>query len=267
MSSPATTAARIEAETHTELPESYNGWKRYRRNSETVEYWRARSTHVSGQYERLALRVTSDTYTLSKTSYDQFGHNVGQTQILSGTFRGDVEFLWGRLQKQMDEHDGHGEFTSPPELESVGCWELVERRHEGSNRNTVQWEADHGTLLVEEVAIRDLYRRTKREFDVRYIDSQESTKLVGSIPRTAAFEVATFVMERLNKSPKESCKRRSRLQQLTDIGPARSHRLLQLGIRDRDELRECVVEANPCNYHHSEEVKKLVTKRLKSQLK
>jgi hypothetical protein len=233
-----------------------------------LEYWRSGSTHVSGAYEKLAVTKTRDgTYTLSETVYDQFNHIVSSKQLIRNQKPANAEFLWSRMKKRMGDLEGSPDFDGPPELpETIGKWELYERRHEGDNRDAVRWENKSAAVVVEEVKIKDLYCRTKREFTVRYEAEGHSENLVEKVPRTAAFEVAVYIMEQLKCPAEELGQQRTKLAQLVDIGPQRSLRLLRLGVLNEDDLATSVGGTHLCNHHHTEAVQKVVTSRLESSL-
>jgi len=258
----------IRSHIGTALPETYNGWHRLNHDDVALEYWRSGSTHVSGRYEQLAVTETTDgRYTLSKTVYNQFNHVITSNQIIRGKKPADAGFLWNRMKSRMGEFQGGEEFDGPPELPgTVGGWVLTERRYEGDNRDAVRWENQYATVTVEEMEIKDLYCRTKREFAVRYETPEETENLVQEVPRTAAFEVAEYIMRQLKKPARDLVDLRTELASLTDIGPQRSLRLLRLGILDERDLAMCVSGTHLCNYHHTEEVQKVATTRLEDSL-
>jgi hypothetical protein len=258
----------IQSQIKVDLPQTYNGWHRLERDNVDLEYWRSGSTHVSGAYEQLAVTQASDgTYTLSETVYDRFNHTVSSKQLIRGQKPENAGFLWSRLKKRMDEFGGGPDFDGPPALpETVGEWELAERRYEGDNRDAVRWKNEYAAVVVEEVKIKDLYCRTKRKFTVRYETENQNENLVKKVPRTAAFEIAVFIMEHLKSPAKALEHQRARLTDLVDIGPQRSLRLLRLGVLDEDDLAKNIDGTHPCNYHHTEAVQKIVTDRLESAL-
>jgi hypothetical protein len=258
----------IQSQIKADLPQTYNGWHRLEHDNVELEYWRSGSTHVSGAYEQLAVtRGRDGTYTLSETVYDQFNHTVSSKQLIRKQKPANAGFLWSRIKKRMDDFGGGPGFDGPPALpETIGGWELAERRYEGDNRDAVRWENKYAAVVVEEVKIKDLYCRTKREFTVRYETKNQSENLVERVPRTAAFEIAVFVMEHL-ESPAEALEhQRARVTDLVDIGPQRSLRLLRLGVLDEDDLAKYIDDTHLCNYHHTEAVQKIVTDRLESTL-
>lgn len=259
---------QFESLVDADLPDTLNGWHRLDRDAAEVEYWRSGSSHVSGQYERLSITKTSDgKYKLSEAVYDQFNHLISSTTLIRHQKPEHAGYVWSRMEKRIMEFKGEPEFDGPPSLpETVGAWELVERRHEGENFDAVRWENGEATVTVEEVSVQGGYCTTRREFSIRYTTDGETADLLESIPRTRAFEVAVYIMVQLEKPLRSLSQQREKLQSLIDLGPQRSLSLLRLGVLTVEDLAACVSGSHLCNYHHTNEVQKLVTSRLEKEL-
>jgi len=212
-------STRFESLIDADLPETLNGWHRLHRDereNREVEYWRAGSTHVSGEYEQLVIGETSDgDYRLSEHTYDQFNNLVSTQRRISEKRPKDAGLLWNYMKKRIMRSEGEPQFRGPPTLpEQIRNWELIERRHEGENRDAIRWSDGQATVTVEEVEITGSYCQTRRDFAVRHEGETGPTELVSSVPRKAAFEIATFVMRRLPRSPESLDRHRAGLEDL-----------------------------------------------------
>ena len=277
------------------LPNSYNGWMRYEDEAaekEVFTYWRARSTHAgSGGYERLRAYRREHTHaehqdpdiTLTKTTMDQFGHNVGLQPTVATYAVGEGDRIWESAQDHMDDYPGDGSFESPPAIPTqIGEWELMTKGfspERETSRRVTKWERGFGEaeLTVEETDIIPQYQSTRYEYAVRYreIDMTESVDIVTDVPRTQAFEIGVHVLRQLDVPVGDCRARQAALQHIKGIGPAKSRKLLLLGLTTPDAVAEHVgrdgssrLSGNKplVNRHHSAAVDTVLTSTIRESV-
>lgn len=252
------------------LPTKHDGWVRHDGDTAVLAYWRAKSNHVNGRYERVSVTTTGwnkrsttrPQFTITKSTFNQFGHQLsGHSGRVSAD---DPARVWREVRHKMT-HSGDGEFESPPALPSaIGDWHLTIEKHEQRADITV-WEQDFGRaeIIVEQTDIISQYCNTKHQCRVKYreIDAYpDSVVIVEDIPRTAAFEVAVYIMESLDVPVGDCQARMEALQQIDGIGPAKAESLIMLGIASPAELAEHISNNSPTvNNHHSTAVEKQLT--------
>ena len=253
-----------------QLPAEVSGWEQYSRESSDsiFEYWKKGSTHIVGQYEQVIAKELRDgDIRVTKRTYDQFNHLLN-TRTLIEKSREDAARLWRTAKERMEEFPANEPFDSPPEMPTAfGEWALVSERHEGTLGETV-WERPFGeaTFVVEETDVVAHYSHTKRPHQIRYREPDtDAETVVGSVPRTSTFEIASNSLDALSAPLSEMGSEKDALQSVKGIGPAKSRQFILLGITSPRELKAHLETESAVNHHHDKAIEKLLTTTIREQ--
>jgi nucleotidyltransferase/DNA polymerase involved in DNA repair len=149
---------------------------------------------------------------------------------------------------------------------------LIERKHD-----IARWERGFGAaeLIVEQTEVIPQYCSTRYEYAVRYreIDAcREAVDIVSSVPRRQAFEIGVHVLRSLDQPVSECSEQQHALEEVKGVGPAKSRKLLLLGINtpkavarhiSRDASSRLSGDEPLINRHHAEAVDKVLTSTIR----
>jgi hypothetical protein len=266
--SPADDESLDEELENADWPDGVAGWTRLDDESEFPEYWKAQSNHAAGgEYEQLKFFSQSNgEISLIRTVWDRFDHVKSKQTILSWG-RDRIDVLQRNAREQMEQHPGNGEFDSKPSMpEAVGSWAKLPDDETGLN--VERWMLGFGAaeLTVEQTDMVCCYSHTKRPHKIEYVEPDKDTEIVvNGVPQTRAFEIAIEVMTSLSAPVSTLSAGKTDLQSVAGVGPAKSSKLLLLGITCIEELETCLADC-PVNTHRQDAVEKLVTNRIADQL-
>jgi len=209
-----------------------HGWGRVETEDNGPEYWKNTSTHVLGGATRLSIFSTSDGYTVTVTSHDEYGTLLSSKELTGRP--GDAVDANRIASDYLSDYPGEdGDVTIPELSTTFDGWVLTRDTHD----KTI-WVSTNGDAKVSVVTagFQSCYCSAKRLFSVVYTEGGEENTLVEEACETHALDVATHILDALPKPVGEIDHTRDALQRVKGIGPAKAHSLVQLGVTSVRDL-------------------------------
>jgi hypothetical protein len=268
------------------FPQEYNGWTRYDEGRGIISYWRRRQAQSQREsYQCLRVSQVGERYDgkpkmrIRRVPYDKFGHRDKRTYTIAEP---TPDRVVESLKREMDDHNGNGDFTTPPTIPTaIDEWELtienrtpaaVDGRDPHNLVRITKWERGFGKaqLILEQTDIESHYSHTNHKHTIRYreVDAYfDGVAIARDVPRTAAYEIAVYMMKRWDAPVSDLQARQKALQQIKGIGPAKAESLVLLGVDSPAQLAVHLQSDSPVvNWHHDEAIDKLVTTMIREEI-
>lgn len=271
----------MEARNHfTDLPSTYNGWVRYDRDrdNEVFSYWVVEPAGYTPQYICVTATYMKNSRSslgpeirVSKVRSDGFGHHQ-RSYVLCERSADKFTQLWDTAASYMDErmerHTGSEAeaFEQPPGVPStIGDWELV-----NDSTDVTEWSRGLGRaeITLEQDGWRSRYKTDKRRYTIKYWDIDTGDITVASdVSQTFAFEIALHTLRNLPDPICDMDTQRSALKEITGIGPAKTEKLLALGVTTPEAVATHIEAENSIvNAPHAEATDKIITSSIRDDV-
>jgi len=232
-----------------EIPDAVHGWTLVTVDSDAVEWWKTGSTHISADYQKLRVSLSSSIgdrepqWRVRESSIDEYGNSVSSKQLFQKReLIEDYDYgEWAiqRAKRHMEKHPGNDAFDEKPSIpEEIGRWECSE-----SGLQAWEWESPHAEIRVEQSDIQEGYCKTSVRYTTTVsVESGDFVVADGTVSGQAIRAAVRCVESIPNGYVDEEW---SELENIRGVGPAKATKFRALGLTSREDLRDAIQSEFP----------------------